>query len=197
MCTIHDTCSKINNEISRILLGENHHLFIINTSTNDGQFSNCPVEFLNDFEVSGLPSHELISKPQAVVILSRNLKQNEGLSNGTRLIIRKINNHVIEGEILSGKHKGNIIFLPRISTVLNIDEAPFPFTRRQFPIRLAYCLTINKAQEQTINKVCVFIDTKLFSHGHFSTALSRVCNKNSIKIMIKRSIMMMMIIVYF
>ena len=35
----------------------------------------------------------------------RNLNLNEGLSNGTRLLVKQINTHVIEAEILAGKKK--------------------------------------------------------------------------------------------
>ena len=71
--------------------------------------------------------------------------------------------------------------MPRITIIPTESESPFSFQQRQFPIKLAYCLTINKAKGQTINKVGLLIDSPLFSHGHLYTAMSRVCNQNSIK----------------
>ena len=39
---------------------------------DEGQAALYPVEFLNEFEVAGLPSHELNLKTNAIVMLMRN-----------------------------------------------------------------------------------------------------------------------------
>lgn len=44
----------------------------------------------------------------------RNLYQVEGLCNGTRAIITRLENHVIEAKIISRKNIGNIIYIPRM-----------------------------------------------------------------------------------
>ena len=49
-------------------------------------------------------------------------------------------------------------------------------------------MTINKSQGQTIKKVGIYIDSPLFSHGHLYTAMSRVCEKNLLKILIKKKL---------
>ena len=101
------------------------------------------------------------------MILVRNLNLNDSLSIGTRLLITKIKQHVLEAKILSGKKKKIFfyVFLPRILFNLFQSEFPFSFHRRQFPAKLAYCCTINIAQGQTIIKVGFYIDGLLFSHG--------------------------------
>ncbi|KAG5549497.1 hypothetical protein RHGRI_014734 [Rhododendron griersonianum] len=50
-------------------------------------------------------------------------------------------------------------------------------TRRQFPIRLAYAMTINKSQGQSINFVGIDLRTPVFSHGQLYVALTR-CRSN-------------------
>jgi ATP-dependent DNA helicase PIF1 len=117
----------------------------------------------------------------------RNLNLSEGLSNGTRLFINKVSRHVIDVEILTGKNKGKNVFIPRITIMPDESECPFPFKRQQFPVKLAFGLTINKSQGQTINKLGLFIDSRLFYHGHLYTAMSRVSEKNALKIMLKKS----------
>lgn len=47
--------------------------------------------------------------------------------------------------------------------------------RTQFPLRLAYAMTFNKAQGQTLSKVVIdFTSGGAFAHGHLYVALSRV-----------------------
>ena len=77
----------------------------------------------------------------------------QGLCNGTRLVVRKFKDHVIYCEIITGPHKGEHVLLPRITLTPNEEEIPFELKRQQFPIKLAFCLTINKAQGQTFKKL--------------------------------------------
>jgi ATP-dependent DNA helicase PIF1 len=56
--------------------------------------------------------------------------------------------NVIEAIILNGKFRGENILLPRISIILT--DVPIQFKRLQFPIRLAFAMTINKFQSQTM-----------------------------------------------
>jgi ATP-dependent exoDNAse (exonuclease V) alpha subunit len=58
-------------------------------------------------------------------------------------------------------------------------------TRIQFPLRLAYCMTYNKSQGQTLHKVLLDITTPPFSHGHLYVALSRVTKYSNIKLICK------------
>ena len=92
------------------------------------------------------------------VILLRNIDPANGLCNGTRLIIRGFQKNTIDIEIVLGQHAGKRVFLPRIPLCLSDDEMfPFQFKRKQFPIRLSFTMTVNKAQGQTIPNVEVYL----------------------------------------
>jgi ATP-dependent DNA helicase PIF1 len=53
-------------------------------------------------------------------------------------------NNIIEATILNGKFKGEDILLPRIPMIPT--DISFEFKRLQFAVRLAFAMTINKAQ---------------------------------------------------
>ncbi|KIJ05188.1 hypothetical protein PAXINDRAFT_93785 [Paxillus involutus ATCC 200175] len=55
----------------------------------------------------------------------------------------------------------------------NKEEYPIPLRRRQFPVRLAFCMTINKSQGQSVQYVGLDLRTPVFSHGQLYVALSR------------------------
>ena len=68
-----------------------------------------------------------------------------------------------------------VFILPRIVSTPPV-KYPFQFKRRQFPIRPAFCMTINKCQGGTFWKVGIDVSTPVFSHGQLYVALSRVGN---------------------
>ena len=62
--------------------------------------------------------------------------------------------------------------LPRIP--MTTSEMPFDFKRLQFPIRLAFAMTINKAQDQSLQVCGLNLENPCFSHGQLYVACSRV-----------------------
>ena len=55
-------------------------------------------------------------------------------------------------------------------------------TRKQFPVRLAFGITSNKAQGQTLSKVGICLRSNFFIHGQFYVACSRVRSGKNLKI---------------
>ncbi|XP_008202508.2 uncharacterized protein LOC103315450 [Nasonia vitripennis] len=47
-------------------------------------------------------------------------------------------------------------------------------SRRQFPIKIAFTMTINKAQGQTFEKIGIDLRREVFNHGQLYVALSRI-----------------------
>eukprot|EP00985_Skeletonema_marinoi_P033783 scaffold42176_cov854-Skeletonema_marinoi.AAC.1 len=55
----------------------------------------------------------------------------------------------------------------------NDSKLGIPFVRRQYPILLAYYLTINRSQGQTLDVVGVEPPTSVFMHGHVYVGYGR------------------------
>jgi ATP-dependent DNA helicase PIF1 len=119
--------------------------------------------------------------------LLRNIDPAGGLCNGTRLVVRGFQRNTVDAEIMVGDHAGKRIFLPRIPLCPSDDEMfPFQFKRKQFPIRLSFAMTINKAQGQTIPNAGVYLPESVFSHGQLYVALSRATARSNIRILVVR-----------
>ena len=108
-------------------------------------------DLLNKIAPSGMLPHKLTLKEGALVVLLRNMHGAHGQANGTRMPIRKIHSRVIEAEIVTGGSIGKVVFIPRINSNPTGTALAFKFRRRQFPLRSAFGMTINKAQGQTLH----------------------------------------------
>ncbi|KAB2624893.1 hypothetical protein D8674_016553 [Pyrus ussuriensis x Pyrus communis] len=131
-------------------------------------------EFLNSISLGGLPPHKLTLKRGAPIMLLRNIDPKFGLCNGTRLLCRGSYRNLIDAEILTGQFAGSRVFLPRIP-LKSTDTAglPFELTRKQFPVKLSFSITINKSQDH------------VFSHGQLYVALSRGVSKSTTTVLVK------------
>jgi ATP-dependent DNA helicase PIF1 len=94
------------------------------------------------------------------------------LCNGTRLIVKQLLKHVIQATIMTGCAKGEDVFIPRIP-IIPSDET-IPFKRTQFPVKLCFAMTINKAQGQSLRIAGIDLRTPCFAHGQLYVACSRV-----------------------
>ncbi|XP_057299442.1 uncharacterized protein LOC130630060 [Hydractinia symbiolongicarpus] len=73
-----------------------------------------PVEFLHSITPSGMPPHCLKLKSGVIVMLLGNININKGLCNGTRLIVKHLNDNCVDAEVLTGNAIGDRVLIPRL-----------------------------------------------------------------------------------
>jgi ATP-dependent DNA helicase PIF1 len=187
LSTKNEHVDQLNAKMIAMFPGEEkvYHSF---DSVDDDSRNNYPIEFLNSITPNGLPPHVLIVKINCPVILLRNLDPNNGLCNGTRLMVRAFQDNAIDAEIVGGQHQGKRVFITRIPMSPSYDiSLPFKLKRKQFPIRLSFAMTINKAQGQTIPNVGIYLPEPVFSHGQLYVALSRGVSRSTTRVLAKPS----------
>jgi len=177
LAPLNDLVDDINKSIQNRLTGRNSRFYNSFDTTIDPEHTvNYPVEFLNSLCPPGFPPHQLELKIGSTIMVLRNLKP-PVVCNGTRLRVKSLDNNLITGVILAGAHKDEEVFISRIK-LKNEDEL-IHFQRVQFPVRLAYAITVNKSQGQSLGVVGIELSTPCFSHGQLYVACSRVgCSAN-------------------
>jgi ATP-dependent DNA helicase PIF1 len=83
------------------------------------------VEFLNTLQFGGIVNHKLELKVAVPILLLRNLNQSIGLCNGTRLIVKRLGQCVIEAEIITWNNVGKRVFIPCI--IMSPSGTDWPF----------------------------------------------------------------------
>ncbi|XP_057747181.1 uncharacterized protein LOC130966401 [Arachis stenosperma] len=108
-----DCVTDVNNQMTAGLPGQ-ERVFLSSDSVcaeeenMEFELDTFSPEILNGINCSSLPPHKLVLKVGAPVMLLRNIDQTNGVCNGTRMQVRRMENHVIECKTLTGNKVGSI-----------------------------------------------------------------------------------------
>ena len=143
-------------------------------------------EVLKHFNKNCVPPHALNIKEGDVCIIVRNLSKKDNLTNNTRVRILSIKTYGIKVKTISSTPKVFVIPRIRFKFRLPFGES-YQMIRTQFPLRLAYCMTINKSQGQEFDTVLLDLRNPPFTHGHLYVALYRVYHVDNIKFIVEEN----------
>lgn len=182
LCPTNTEVDTVNQYIALRFPGIEHKLHSVD-SIELHESHKYSVEYLHTLCPSGMPPHSLTLKIGMIIMLLRNFDTIRGHCNGSRYILKKIQPHVLLAQLVSGVHAGAELLIPRIRISPSENIFPFNLTRKQFPIRPCFAMTVNKSQGQTLTRVGVYSVKDFFSHGQLYVAASRVGNPEQLRIL--------------
>jgi hypothetical protein len=128
-----------------------------NNLPNPDGIDSLPKECLNKLFISGLPQHLILLKVGMPVVVMRNLYIEQGVCNGTQLLVSSIGEGFLIGRLISGPKFGSVVMIPKIKIHNKSSSVSgLSFYCYQFPVALAYAMLVNRSQGQTFDKVGVF-----------------------------------------
>lgn len=142
-----------------------------------------------EFNPDALPAERTLSlKKGAQVMFLTNDPQKRWV-NGTLATITSVSKNEIRAKINAKEvpltpHKWEI-FRYKFDPLKNEIEKEEIGSFTQYPLRLAWAITIHKSQGKTFDKVIIDIGSGTFAHGQLYVALSRCVSLDGIKIKTK------------
>ena len=114
-------------------------------------------------------------KKSARVMLTRNLHQDIGLHNGSLGVAEELNGETVKVRFDNGQTVDihQVPYEVRDDTVNKHGDPAVIFSRTQFPLKVAFAVSVHKAQGATVDSLVVDL-TNAFCPGQAYVALSRV-----------------------
>ena len=143
-----------------------------------------------DVTANDVPPHILELKVGDICLIMRPMKAANVASN-SRVKILEISRSAIRVETIDGPNAPSRVVIPRMRFSFRLKYGnSFKFLRTQFPLRLAYAMTVNKSQGQTLVRVLEDVSEESFCHGQTYVARSRVQKRENIKVYLRQTQLM-------
>jgi ATP-dependent DNA helicase PIF1 len=193
-----ETTSTVNTACLRKWPGVLLERFACDTYVDCRDPDGFPHEYIESLSMPGAPPFTLGLKIGAKYMCIRNIDVARGLANGTMMQLLQIDQRCLQFRLTSGSNAGAVELL--IPVVFHItSEAsglPFAVERRQFPVIPAFCLSVHKAQGQSLDFVGLIFESDPFAHGQLYVALSRAGSWAKIRVLLSASAVALKNLVY-
>lgn len=183
-----DTCDEVNEKLMDKVSTQMREYFSTDKPLDERPLDvdeiESEVSALNRRTDSGMPPHKLRLKVGCVAVLLINMSDREGLINGTRFIVEKLGDNQIVGRTINKRNSGQIQFFIERTRNTYEDKVPggLKYERLQFPIKLAFAMSIQKAQGQTVEILGIALEREVFTHGQLYTAFTRATDEDDVRV---------------
>jgi len=170
------TTNRIANEINYLHLGN-----------LEGKKFSYQADTKGTFKENEYPAdEELVLKVGAQIMLLRNDTENKNWVNGSIARVERLTKDAIIISLNDETHEVRPEVWEKIkysydSLEQKIEEKPIG-TFKQFPIKLAWAITIHKSQGKTFDEVTIDLGDRAFTHGQVYVALSRCTTLSGISL---------------
>jgi ATP-dependent DNA helicase PIF1 len=149
--------------------------FKVKTVQSSVMFTNKPTDTevkwaIEKMDKNGSYVPDLVLRKGAQVMLLTNMDIEHGLVNGSRGIVERFCDGPEAYPMVKFRNGEVIIISPAAWASEDVDG----LTREQIPLRLAYAITIHKAQGATLDCALIDVGDNTFEYGQAYVALSRV-----------------------
>ena len=80
-------------------------------------------------------------------------------------MITQLGIHVVEAKVISDINIGQKVFIPHMTLTPSDSILSFKFQWRQCPLIVAFAMTNNKSQGQSLSYIGLYLRRPVFSHG--------------------------------
>jgi ATP-dependent DNA helicase PIF1 len=133
-------------------------------------------ELMTRMHDTGAPDHTITLKPGCLIMCLRNLSPQLGVLNGTLLKVVSASaqfRYIVANTVTLSEPPVRVL-IPGIKFKLSVPGGAAQIERLQFPVRLAYGMTINKSQGKTLLRVLLDLRCEVFGHGQLYVGSGRV-----------------------
>ncbi len=171
-----ETCASVNQMCFAKLPGAKIDMPAADSYVDCSDRDAFPPDYVESVPMKGAPPYLIQLAVGAKYMCIKNIDVQRGIINGTMLRLISIGRRVLQFQIVSGRSTGSIESLTKVMFTITPEASGLPFTilRRQFPIIPAYCLSVHKAQGQSLLEVGIIFESDPFTHGQLYVAFSRV-----------------------
>ena len=162
-----ETCAVINRMCFDKMPGESTECRAADSYIDCPDRDAYPPEYVESLPMHGAPPYMIQFKIGARYMCIKNIDIHRGLINGTMMRLLACGRRYAQFQILSGKCAGSVEIVTKAMFAITPEASGLPFTvlRRQYPIIPAYCLSVHKAQGQSLQKVGIIFESDPFTHG--------------------------------
>ena len=170
ICSTRNECDEVNNLCIDRIDGNESVYEALDTDHDGHPLREADEQTVLRFR-ERLPD-KLVLKVGARVVLRHNMNIEGGWVNGTLAVVTSLHpSCVVIAKLANPAHKYPV---PRFRQRIEIRGASYSIFRRQFPLQLAYGVTVHRVQGCTVQKAIVCLGENFFASGQAYVALSRV-----------------------